>query len=179
MSAWLLTTWQKQSAHACHPVCGWFLSWCTRLSCSHSWFALLTDEQVSEMLADSAVWIFQLAPSNYETSCWVDINEHASCIAKWKILSNLYYGLWSLLREWFIYHHTQIMIWTFLYFLLWVLMAVGLSLIMALYLELQWACSQFQPDVESAMMTSEECFTLDLDGCEYCMPNETGWLGEL
>ena len=60
------------------------------------------------------------------------------------------------------------MVWTFIYFFLWVLMAVGLSLIMALYLQLAWACPRFQPDaLEGAAVTTRDCFSYDLDNCEF------------
>jgi hypothetical protein len=76
------------------------------------------------------------------------------------------------------------MVWTFIYIILWVLMAVGLSLIMALHLLLVWACPMFEPDMmESAAMTTKECFTFNIDGCEPPPPSHdflllcfAGWL---
>ena len=55
------------------------------------------------------------------------------------------------------------MLWTFVYLVLWVLMAVALSAIMALYLLLEWGCVMFPDDPDSAMT---RCFTYSLDSGE-------------
>lgn len=57
---------------------------------------------------------------------------------------------------------TVVMIWTFVYFLLWLLMGVALTLIMALYLLLVWACPKFQPEVSESSTMSRDCFSYNI-----------------
>ena len=54
--------------------------------------------------------------------------------------------------------YTQIMVLTFLYFLLWLLLSVALSLVLAVYIQLAWACPTITDNA-----SPETCFTFALD----------------
>ena len=59
----------------------------------------------------------------------------------------------------------QVLVWTFVYFMLWLLMALALSVIMALYLQLEWGCPLFPVDSTSSE-TLTKCFTYNVDNSE-------------